>query len=368
MKCLSFGCTNIEEVDAEMVPLRLRMIVTLVFVASSCVFETSTGAMGNEPSTFNNSSSSQDSEGIAARYPGDEGIHDDERVVFVESFSSETIDEIGERWESVENKGGLSLSELFPAGSSDSQSLLVTHVGGASNGSHLYRRLEPGYDKLHYRFYVRFDQDCGPIHHFFHVGGYNPATPWPQGGAGSRPDGNERLSTGIEPFGDAWQWDFYSYWMEMRGSPPRGQCWGNSFLQDESLKVPRDQWICVELMMKLNDVGSSNGEMALWIDGKQVGHLGEGFPKGMWRFDRFMPGEGGEAIRWNDDRGAPETWTEPDGGTPFTGFRWRDDESLELNFVWLLTYITKAPRGHVSKIWFDQIVVATDYIGPIKVQ
>ena len=34
-----------------------------------------------------------------------------------------------------------------------------------------------------------------------------------------------------------WQWDFYSYWMEMRGSPPRGQCWGNSFIHDETFKV-----------------------------------------------------------------------------------------------------------------------------------
>ena len=35
------------------------------------------------------------------------------------------------------------------------------------------------------------------------------------------------------------------------------------------------------------------------------------------------------------------------------------------NFVWAYLYIAKAPAGHVSKVWFDQIVVAANYIGPI---
>ena len=86
----------------------------------------------------------------------------------------------------------------------------------------------------------------------------------------------------------------------MRGSPPRGQTWGNSFIHDPALKVRRGQWICVELMMKLNDLGKANGEMALWIDGKLVSHLGPGFPKGKWVFDKFLPGKGGEGVRWND--------------------------------------------------------------------
>jgi len=29
-------------------------------------------------------------------------------------------------------------------------------------------------------------------------------------------------------------------------------------------------------------------------------------------------------------------------------------------------YITDAPKGHVSKVWFDNIVVADRYIGPIQ--
>ena len=53
-------------------------------------------------------------------------------------------------------------------------------------------------------------------------------------------------------------------------------------------------------------------------------------------------------------------------GRAFEGFRWRKDGRLRINFLWLLLYITKAPRGYESRVWFDQIVVAKRYIGPIK--
>ncbi len=305
------------------------------------------------------------STGIAAKHPGDVGIATDSDVVFAEDFEDPSLSAVTARWESVAAAEILSLSPDVPAGSSGKQSLLMRHVGGQGTGGHLYRRLPPGYDRLHVRFYVKFDPDCGPIHHFFHVGGYNPPTPWPQGGAGQRPRGDERLSTGVEPFGADWRWDCYSYWSEMRGSPPRGQTWGNSFIRDPNLRVEKGTWTCVELMMKMNEVGDANGEMALWIEGKLVSHLGHGFPKGRWIFDKFTPGEGGESVRWNDQEARPERFQAPPDGQPFDGFRWRRDEKLKLNFLWVLLYITKSPRDHVSKVWFDQIVVAKQYIGPL---
>ncbi len=255
---------------------------------------------------------------------------------------------------------------MFPKRAPDDTSLLMTHVGGKGNGAHLYRQLKPGYKKLHVRFYVKFDRDCYPIHHFFHVGGYNPATAWPQGGAGVRPRGDKRFTVGVEPHGKAWVWDYYTYWIEMGGSPPRGQTWGNSFIHDPKWKVARDQWICMELMLKMNDIGDSNGEMALWIDGKNVSRLGKGFPKGKWVFDKFLPGQGGDGVRWSDEKKGPVYPTYPQGGQPFEGFHWRSDEHLNINFLWVLLYITKAPNDHVSKVWFDNIVVAKEYIGPIQ--
>lgn len=331
--------------------------VLLAFQASVDMVSASAQDDGKLPSGRN---------GIAQNYLGDKGIEGDEQVVFVEDFQNATIEEVAERWESVQATESMSLSNDVPFDGEDQQSLLIRHVGGTGNGAHLYRRLDRGYEKLHYRFYVKFDEDCFPIHHFFHVGGYQPATAWPQGGAGVRPDGGKRFTVGVEPFGENWRWDLYAYWSEMRGSPPRGQTWGNSFVHDPRFEAKRGEWMCLEVMIEMNDVGNSNGELALWVDGELACHLGEGFPKGKWVFDKFKRGEGGDGVRWNDATQGSETLKFPEEGSPFEGFRWRTDEDLKLNFLWLLCYITKAPREHVSEIAFDHIVVAQDYIGPIQ--
>jgi hypothetical protein len=303
--------------------------------------------------------------GLAAKYPGDAGLASDPAVVLVERFNDD-LRAVTARWEAVQAPQRLSLAADVPAHSDGAASLLVTHVGGADDGPYLYRRLDRGYERLFYRFYVKFAADSGPIHHFFHVGGYNPATPWPQGGAGERPRGDERFTVGVEPFGNDWQWDLYAYWMKMRGSPPRGQTWGNVFVRDPAVKVTREAWQCIELMLKLNDVGRSNGEAALWIDGNLVVHLGEGFPSGKWVYDKFLRGQGGEGIRWSDERMGPEPLQFPAAGSPFEGFQWRSDERLQLNFLWLLFYITDSPPGAVSRIWIDDVVVAREYIGPLQ--
>ncbi|MFQ6099138.1 MAG: hypothetical protein ACE5O2_15510, partial [Armatimonadota bacterium] len=77
-----------------------------------------------------------------------------------------------------------------------------------------------------------------------------------------------------------------------------------------------------------------------------VSHIGKGFPKGRWT--------GG--------------WWHPDATSDgaFEGFRWRSTQDLAVNYVWAYLYITGAPAGHISKVWFDNIVIARDYIGPIE--
>lgn len=305
--------------------------------------------------------------GLAAKYPGDRDLEKDPKVIFAENFEQPALETMQKRWENVSHPEIMSFAADIPDGSGGKQSLLMTHVGGKGDGGHLYRRLPKGYDRVFARFYVKFDPDCAPIHHFGTcIGGNNPATPWPMVSAGNRPAGDKSFWTGIEPFGKDWTWDYYTYWGEMRGSPPRGQTWGNVFIRDDKLKVDRGRWICVEVMVKMNDVGDSNGEMALWLDGKPVSHLGKGFPKGKWVFDKFLPNQGGDSIRWNDKTGARENFQTAAGGEPFEGFRWRTAKELDLNFVWAYLYITDAPEGHVSKVWFDDIVVAIEYIGPIK--
>ncbi len=293
--------------------------------------------------------------GIASRYPGDRGIEADASVIFVERFDEGSPDALVARWDNCKSPETLSLSSDTPAECSDGQSLLMTHTGGQGTGAHLYRRLPPGLERVFARFYVKFDPECAPIHHFgTHLGGFHPPTPWPQGGAGTRPAGDDRFTTGVEPYGDDWRWDFYTYWqgMHVHGD---GRYWGTPFLSGvERPPVERGRWICVELMVNLNDpVAERNGEQAFWIDGtlhrvdgQVVSHIGPGFPRGRWT--------GG--------------WWHPDAAsdTTFEGFAWRAVEELSVNYVWAYLYITRAAPGQVSRVWFDNIIVATDYIGPAQ--
>ena len=311
--------------------------------------------------------------GLATRYPGDAGIERDPHVVFVENFEEQSLDTLWKRWDTVTDRPGMSFSADVPRGSAGKQSLIMERESGS--GSQLYRRLKNvqgglGYDQLFARYYVKFDPECGEIHHFGTcIGGNNPPTPWPSVSAGQPTDGAKSFWSGIEPFGKAWVWDFYTYWCEMRGSPPRGQTWGNSFVRDPNLKVEKGRWICVEQMIKLNDPNDTNGEQALWIDGKLIVHLGKGFPKGLWTYDKFTPNKGGdsvtpEGVRWSKEKNGPERFAVPQGGAPFEGFRWRTVDDLKINFVWLYIY-TQKPAGHRIKVSFDDVVVATSYVGPI---
>lgn len=310
---------------------------------------------------------SLDREGIAAQYPGDQGIEADDRVVFVENFEDD-LDRIASRWDTVRDREIMSIASDVPPGSSGVQSLLMSQDAEKGTGGDLYRVLEGGHDRLFTRMYVRIAEDCEPIHHFGTcVGGNHPVVRWPSVRAGEPTDGAKSFWLGIEPFGEAWRWDYYAYWCEMRGSPPRGQTWGNSFIHNDALQVRRGKWTSIEVMVKMNDVGKSNGELALWIDGERASHLGPGFPFGKWEFDKFKPGVGGEGVRWNRETGKREYFKTAPGGDPFEGFRFRTNEKLNINYLWLYTYITQGTKGHLNRVWFDHVVVARDYIGPLKI-
>jgi hypothetical protein len=280
--------------------------------------------------------------GVAAKYPGDAGIEKDPAVVFVENFENGTVASIGERWGSINNKGGrpMALDADVPPGSSGKRSLQVTATLGQDSGGALYTVLQPGADQMYCRFYVKFHPEAGYVHHFVWLEAESTGAAYPNPQAGSRPAGDKRFSTGLEPKGD-WnskvpppgEWNFYSYWQEMKIDPKMNKYWGNSFTPSPRVLIPRGKWICAEFMMKANSAPNvADGEQAFWIDGKLAGR--------------------------------------------FTGMRWRSTNDLKINKLWLEHYIgigsgapfqTKAyyPNGKFNRVWFDDVVVATQYIGPL---
>jgi hypothetical protein len=107
--------------------------------------------------------------------------------------------------------------------------------------------------------------------------------------------------------------------------------WGNVFY-DSFEQIEAGRWYCVEVMIKANtSPEKADGEQALWIDGELKAH--------------------------------------------FRKIRWRTSAELKLNTVWLQYYVTEENMRRnrdywmdkrKMEIWFDDIVVATHYIGPIS--
>jgi len=318
--------------------------------------EQSAGAQSGREST------ASEAAGLAAQYPGDAGIARDPHVLLAEDFETGTLADLAKRWDSVSNKDGkvMAFSEDVPPGSRGRRSLQMTATLGENTGGHLYTRLPRGEDTVYARFYVKFARDAEYIHHFVTLGGYQPPTRWPQGGAGERPRGDERVTVGIEPTGDYGRfpapgiWNFYAYWHEMKISAD-GRYWGNSLRPPTPAPAPRDRWQCVELMLKLNSAPAlHDGELALWLDGQPMARFARGARRGQWTGMGFSLAK--------------------EGGEPFEGFCWRSSPDLHVNFFWLLHYVTEnsarqnrvAEPRRTNSVWFDDIVVSTAYVGPLR--
>lgn len=267
--------------------------------------------------------------GLAAQYPGDAGLKRDPAVVFADDFES---GELGQGWDETGNKDGKVLSFAAPGPDSGlgQRCLRVEAHLGRDTGGGLTKWFEP-VDPLFIRFYTKFDQGCDYVHHFVTLRANKSlrgGDKWSGfGGAGLKPEGAERFSTAIEPWGN-WgrytppgRWNFYSYWHEMTASPD-GKYWGNSFGVPGAPVIPRDRWICVEFMLKHNTPGQPDGEQAFWIDGALQGH---------WK-----------------------------------GINWRKTESLKANALTLESYVTdRWTKNATNVVSFDNVVFARKYIGPV---
>ncbi len=282
-----------------------------------------------------------DGAGLAAKYPRDQGIEQDSAVIFTEDFEQAQLDSLVDRFTNLKHPTSISIVRDSPPMSLGLTSLRIASIGGVTTGGALYKNLSKGYDLLYLRYYINYPSG-GTYHHTSgRLGGYNPAADQYQGKAGIKPLGHDYFSIAAEPVDANDRLDFYTYWMGMRGGPT--DYWGNFLIHDPTLILTRDRWTCVEIMAKMNGpVTESNGELALWIDGILLSHLGPGLPNGSWTGGIFTPSQVGE---------------------PFEGFQWRNDSALQLNWFMLQHYVTKDPPEYVGHVLFDNVVLATSRIG-----
>jgi hypothetical protein len=150
---------------------------------------------------------------------------------------------------------------------------------------------------------------------------------------------------------------------------PDGRYWGNSFAPEKPALIECDRWICVEVELKCNTVGEADGEQALWIDGKEVGR---------WKGILLRRPPGGDVPDPAVAREAGIASSTGSGAIPSPPpyrrrrrIRWRTDETLKVNGVWIMRYVTEnaAKQNKVKapekvRVWCDDVVVSKSYIGP----
>ncbi len=285
--------------------------------------------------------------GLAAKYPGDVGIERHKSVIFASGFENGFTG-----WSRHNPKVSTIIKDpkIVHSGKACCQ---TTATRGRDTGGTVLFNLPKGIDQLYLRFYCRFHKDTVMPHHFVKIRARHKNY-W--SGAGNRPRGDKAFWTGIEPT-RARTWHFYTYWYKMHSwrRDPRGRprsYYGNTFNPDGQKPFERDKWICVEAMLKVNTVGKSDGEQAFWIDGEKIGHWKPGSPVGTWSRDKFQT-----SGRWN---------TNP---IPFDGFDFRSDASVFINEVLLQWYVSNRVNRDAKTdrniVYFDDVVIATEYIGPM---
>ena len=278
-----------------------------------------------------------DAAGLAAAYPGDAGIAADPAVLFADNFESGDM----KKWD--QQRGRVVMTGDKPNAGSWCVQMLMER--GQNHGGDAIKWFMPGSDAVYARLYVKFSPDYQYCHHFVWLGANQRTNKWSAfGKAGLKPDGTY-YSTGMEPW-FAWgknpspgELNFYSYFLDMEPDPKMDKYWGNSFFPPGPEKgkaagagrviPPLNQWQCWEFMLQANTApDKADGKQAMWVDGKLVGE--------------------------------------------FAGIRWRNDSELKVNCFWLEHYgydegdPTKQYWKESQSVWFDDVVVARRYIGPIR--
>ena len=269
--------------------------------------------------------------GLAANYPGDRGIGDDPAVVFFADFEAEdwaarwshaapreTIDTVAadpsRRFEPLQ---GRALRARIPIGS---------HT--ALNTLYRFQRetgAEP--EEIFFRYYLRLADDWDQsveggkmpgISGTYGVAGWggrpsDGTNGWSARGAFHRTIPEDNPLGGLHPMGT------YCYHADMQGR------YGSTWLWTRGYRgfLENNRWYSVEQQLRLNTPGEQDGVLRAWIDGRLA-------------FEK-------------------------------TDIRFRREEELKIEQVWMNVYHGGSrPSPRDQHLYIDNVVIATQYIGPME--
>lgn len=193
--------------------------------------------------------------------------------------------------------------------------LEIQQIEGSHQPSEIHPEIEET-DVAYVRWYRKWEEGYDWTQHKM-PGVYARAPGVGGGGAGIPPNGMDKFSSKLFVTWDA-EPRFYSYHPDQAGD------YGDALPPNLGIDVEleADRWYCFEMMIKANDAPNHDGELKMWIDGELVGH--------------------------------------------YENMRFRDTNDLKINEFTYSAYVGGTwTSERDQKLWDDQIVVATNYIGPI---
>ena len=271
--------------------------------------------------------------GIAASYPNDVNIQNHANVLFADGFETYTSasqltgsGNFSNYW----NPSYVALDSSTFSGGTKSVRLRVPATSN-SFGPGIEKRLSPEQDTLFMRVYTRFQVDYAGLrdaHNGITISGRYP-------GPGIRPNGTDFFLVSIENskgseaepgYTHAYvyhpeQDDLYGEHWFPDGTVVNGsQNFGPSFIARPKVIPARGVWVCYEVLIKLNTPGTRDGRVAVWQDGDLIADWQNLRFRDVStvRIDKIAIGNGGKSSSQQNDK------------------------------------------------WYDNLVLATSYIGPIS--
>ncbi len=272
--------------------------------------------------------------GIAALYSNDDGIAAHAEVIFADNFESySSVSQLtgSGNYNGLYQASNIAIDSSTSAGGTRSLRMRMPATGNEVANA-LVKNISPRRDALYVRVYARYQPNYGGLnaaHNGLRItGNYS--------GPGRRPSGtdfflvnieNSRWRSEAEPgythayvyhpeqdfaYGEHWYSD---------GSTSNGtQYFGEHFVSRPNVVPPRGEWICFEVLVQLNTPGNRDGRVAVWQDGALIAD---------WQSIRF-----------------------------------RDVATLQIDQIQLENGGQGSSQQNDK--WYDNLVVATSYIGPMS--
>ena len=306
--------------------MRIRFALLIVVVALSVIVSAAVPALpqGN---------------GLAAQYPNDAGIGSDPAVIFADDFESySSVSSLTTKWSSAPNGANTSIATTAGNVFGGAKALEFTLPAGTAEVSgSVLKNLSPERDLLFLRFYSKYDPAfniVGSSHNGAVIQAHYCCP-------GVKADGFDKFLVSYE----ASKWDssppnpghlnVYVYYPDQRdgygdhfyptgtilpfSSPNPPNPFGPDFVSRPNVAPPLGVWKAYEMMVKANTPGQRDGRIAMWLDGVLI--------------------------------------------ADFMNLRLRETTALKMDLFYLNFHVN-APHPVQIKKWYDNVVLATSYIGP----